>query len=152
MKLLKMLFLVLILISPAAAQRSMKVTPPTDLIKFLGIESRDVEVKAADLNGDGQFEYFVKKIPCESNCSTALYQRRGNKFIELISLGGLVDVFKGSQNGMRNVAEYSYQGYIGDFVYTHYRWDGQDYTLSGCTVVIKSGKYKGQHENVECAG
>ncbi len=69
---------ILLFIQVSYAQKSKKIIPPSDFVKYFKVKGSDLTVFENDVTGDGKPEYFVNnKQFCGNRCSTTLYQRKG---------------------------------------------------------------------------
>ena len=152
MKKILIVFLgILFLIEICFAQKSKKITPPPDLVKYFKVKASDLTVHAADVTGDGKPEYFVnnKNICGAGRCSTTLYQRKGNRFIILFEIDTWLDVDAGWTDGYRNIATLDWAR--NDYLRSHYRWNGREYVEFKCIEEVRSGKNKGKKKQVPCS-
>ena len=139
----------LLLVHGVFAQKSKKIKPPIDLVKYFKVKASNLTVNAADVTGDGKPEYFVNnKQFCGNRCSTTLYQRKGQKFIALFEIDTYLDVDKGWSDGYRNIVSLDWFGNV--YLRSHYSWNGQEYVEFKCTEEIRSGKNKGKKKQVPC--
>ncbi len=130
-------------------QKSKKIAPPIDLVKYFNVKASDLTVKAVDVTGDGKPEYFVNnKLFCGNRCSTTLYQREGQKFIVLFEIDTYLDVDGGWTEGHRNIV--SLDWFASVFTRSHYRWNGQQYVEFKCSEEQRFGKSKGKRKQVPC--
>jgi hypothetical protein len=152
MKLLFVSFFGLLLLPQIGfAQKSKKITPPNDLVRYFKVKASDLTVISADVTGDGKPEYFVNnKQFCGNRCSTTLYQRKGKKFIVLFEIDTFLDVDEGWTEGYRNVVALDWFASV--YTRSHYRWNGQEYVEFKCSEEERFGKNKGKIKQVPCEG
>ncbi len=140
---------ILLFIQVSYAQKSKKITPPSDFVKYFKVMGSDLTVFENDVTGDGKPEYFVNnKQFCGNRCSTTLYQRKGKKFIVLFEIDTYLYVDDGWTSGMRNLVASDWSGDV--YLYSHYRWNGQEYIEFKCTEEVRFGKNKGKVKQVPC--
>jgi hypothetical protein len=139
----------LVLTQICSAQKSKKIAPPKDLVKYFKVKASDLTVVAADINGDGKPEYFVNnKQFCGNRCSTTLYERIGKRFDVLFEIDTYLDVDDGWTEGYRNIVTFDWFASV--YTRSHYRWNGQKYVEFKCTEEERFGKKKGKIKQVPC--
>lgn len=101
--------------------------------KFLNLKTLDgYEIAEADLNNDGQSEFFVKTPECKKNstlCTYKILAREHNKIVELTRLNAQNIVLGNAySNGIRNLLIFDNRK--NDFDYTLYEWQSQSATYA----------------------